>query len=66
MSNEKLEEILPKDPAMMLSYINMLLRDQYPAGLDALCDDRGIDRDSIIKKLGQAGFEYSAEANKFW
>lgn len=66
MSTEKLEDILPQDPAMMLSYINMMLRDQYPEGLDALCDDRGIDRDELTDKLGQAGFEYSTEANKFW
>ncbi|MBO1680927.1 DUF4250 domain-containing protein, partial [Bittarella massiliensis (ex Durand et al. 2017)] len=29
---------LPKDPAMLLSIVNMKLRDFYPS-LDVLCDD---------------------------
>ena len=30
--------MLPKDPVMLLSAVNMKLRDEY-ASLDALCDD---------------------------
>ena len=33
--------MLPQDPAMLLSYVNMKLRDQY-ASLDDLCDDLDI------------------------
>lgn len=57
---------LPQNPFMLLSYINTQLRDNYPTGIDSLCADMGIDRDELEKKLAQAGFEYSAEQNKFW
>ncbi|MEE3494717.1 MAG: DUF4250 domain-containing protein [Butyrivibrio sp.] len=30
--------MLPKDPVMLLSYMNMKLRDNY-SSLEALCDD---------------------------
>lgn len=56
---------LPKDPMMLLSVINMKLRDQYPS-LDALCEDMQIDRDELEKRLKAFGFEYSKENNKFW
>ena len=56
---------LPQDPMMLLSFINMKLRDYYPS-LDALCDDLNIDRSKLEEKLSNAGFEYNPEANKFW
>lgn len=56
---------LPSDPMMLLSVINMKLRDQYQS-LNALCDDMNIDRNELEKKLLAAGFEYSEENNKFW
>lgn len=58
-------ENLPKDPLMLMSVINMKLRDFYP-DLDALCDDIGIDRAELEAVLGAAGFEYSSENNRFW
>lgn len=57
-------ENLPADPVMLYSFINMKLRDSY-ASLDALCDDLGVDRAELERKLGDAGFEYSAENNRF-
>lgn len=56
---------LPQDPMMLFSFINMKLRDRYPS-LDALCEDMQISRAELETKLAAAGFEYSAEANKFW
>lgn len=56
---------LPKDPAILLSYINTKLRDDYPT-LDALCDDLHIDRKELEETMAGNGFEYSAENNKFW
>ena len=56
---------VPQDPMMLLSFINMKLRDYYPS-LDALCDDLNIDRFKLEEKLSNAGFEYNPEANKFW
>lgn len=58
-------ENLPKDPFMLMSAINMKLRDFYPS-LDALCDDQGIDRAELEKVLGAVGFEYNKEQNRFW
>lgn len=56
---------LPNDPFMLLSFVNMKLRDFYPS-LDALCEDLGESRADIEKKLNDAGFEYDSELNKFF
>lgn len=55
---------LPKDPFMLLSFINMKLRDQYDS-LDALCDDLDVDRQELVEKLHAVGFDYNAETNSF-
>lgn len=55
----------PKDPAMLMSWANMKLRDCY-GSLDELCDDLEIDRNELESKLNAAGFEYNKELNKFW
>ena len=55
----------PKDPMMLLSWVNMKLRDFYPS-LENMCEDLEIDSEDITKKLGEAGFEYNRELNKFW
>ncbi len=56
---------MPKDPMMLMSFINMKLRDFYPT-LDALCDDMDVDRQKLENKMAEAGLEYNAAANKFW
>ena len=58
-------ETLPQDPIMLMSLINMKLRDFYPS-LDELCSQMNINREELISKLAEANFEYSAELNKFW
>lgn len=55
----------PKDPAMLMSWANMKLRDYYNS-LDELCEDLEIDRNELENTLNQAGFEYNTELNKFW
>ena len=55
---------LPNDPVMLMSVINLKLRDFYP-NLDALCDDMDIDKTDLVEKLKAAGFEYNAEQNMF-
>ena len=57
--------MLPKDPMILFSYINMKLRDQCPS-LDELCQAEDIDTNWLLDQLGAVGFEYSAEHNKFW
>lgn len=60
-----MNENLPKNPLILLSYINLNLRDHY-SSLDALCDDLDIDKDELVRTLREAGFEYSEEQNRFW
>lgn len=57
--------MIPQDPMMLFSFINMKLRDQYPS-LDALCEDMDVDKDNLLATLAAVGFEYSEEHNKFW
>ena len=60
-----MEGEMPKDPMMLMSFINMKLRDFYPT-LDALCDDMDVDRQELENKMAEAGLVYNAAANKFW
>lgn len=55
---------LPKDPIMLLSVINMKLRDFYPT-LDDLCEDLSIDRAELERKLSDVGYEYNSQQNQF-
>ncbi len=57
-------EDMPKDPFMMLSWVNMKLRDRYDS-LDLLCEDLDIDRNELEGKLNGAGFDYMPEINQF-
>ena len=57
--------MIPEDPMMLYSFINMKLRDFYPS-LTELCKDMGLEQQYIIMKLNSAGFEYNEELNKFW
>ncbi len=56
--------MLPKDPVMLLSAVNMKLRDQY-ASLDALCEDMGVSRAEIERVIAGAGYAYDETANRF-
>lgn len=56
---------LPKDPMMLYSLINMKLRDFYPS-LDALCKELEVNKEDIISRLKEVGFEYNEKLNKFW
>lgn len=49
---------------MLLSYINMKLRDQYDS-LDELCDDLDLDRGEIESLLASIGAFYDADHNCF-
>ncbi len=55
---------LPNDPMMLLSVINMKLRDFY-SDLDALCDDMDVSKDEIIAKLATIDYAYDASTNRF-
>ena len=54
----------PNDPVMLLSFINLKLRDFY-GSLDALCEDLDVDRKSIEEKLERIDYRYDADKNQF-
>ena len=56
--------MLPKDPMLLLSVVNMKLRDEYDS-LDALCEDLEEDPDTLRRKLEAAGFRYDEAVNQF-
>ena len=55
---------LPKDPVMLLSVLNLKLRDYYPT-LDALCDDLQEDKAALCQALAVIGYAYDAARNQF-
>ena len=55
---------LPNDPVMLMSVINLKLRDFY-SNLDALCEDMNVDKGERLEKLSSAGLEYDEEHNQF-
>ena len=55
---------LPQDTFILLSTINTWLRDEYDS-IDSLCEDKGVERIEIEKKLSQIGYVYDANLNRF-
>ena len=55
---------MPKDSAILLSVVNMKLRDFYK-DLDALCDDLEWSRDEVEEKLGLIAYKYDGNRNQF-
>ncbi|MBD5467553.1 MAG: DUF4250 domain-containing protein [Lachnospiraceae bacterium] len=56
--------MLPKDPAMLLSAVNLKLRDYYKS-LEELCDDLDEDMSRITQTLSQIDYHYDRERNQF-
>jgi hypothetical protein len=54
----------PKDPVMLLSFVNMRLRDEYE-NLDELCAALDLDKTEIAEKLAAIDYHYDAESNQF-
>ena len=40
--------MIPKDPVMLLSFINLKLRDYYRS-LDACCEDLDLEKEELIR-----------------
>ena len=55
---------LPNDPNMLLSFVNLKLRDYYP-DLEKLCDDLDVDQGGMEAKLAKAGYIYDSTKNQF-
>ena len=55
---------IPNDPAMLLSFVNLKLRDFYDS-LEAMCEDMGINKDTVVNKLMQIDYCYNPTTNQF-
>lgn len=55
---------IPKDPNILLSYINTQLRDNY-SSLDELCRSLDSDKNEITQKLEALGYKYDETSNRF-
>lgn len=49
---------------MLVSYVNMMLRDRYHSLTD-FCEDNSVDPEEMIQKLSNAGYEYNETINQF-
>lgn len=56
--------MIPKDPIMLLSFVNLKLRDYY-SSLDAMCEDLDVSESEIIEKLQSVGYAYDEDRNQF-
>ncbi|HCO28880.1 MAG TPA: DUF4250 domain-containing protein [Lachnospiraceae bacterium] len=57
-------ETIPRDPMILLSFINTKLRDQYNS-LESLCDDMELDENDLKNILKAIDYSYNQELNKF-
>lgn len=55
---------LPKDPAILLSYINTELRDNYSDLID-FCVSNNVDINDIVGRLRALNYSYDDKINQF-
>lgn len=56
--------MIPKDPFMLLSYINTQLRDFYP-DLDQMCQALGLGKKELEEKMAGIDYSYDETTNQF-
>ena len=56
--------MIPQDPVMLASFLNLKLRDEYDS-FDSLCNSLDLDKAEIIDKLKKAGFTYREDQKQF-
>lgn len=59
-----MDDKLPKDPVILLSYVNTNLRD-YDKSLSEFCKRKGVKIADILEKLGMIDYSYDEESNQF-
>lgn len=55
---------LPKDPVILLSFVNTKLRD-FNSSLDDFCKENNLNEDEIKRKLEMIDYHYDEYKNKF-
>ncbi len=56
--------MIPSDPIMLLSFVNLKLRDYYES-FGAMCEDLDISEEEVRTKLEAVNYHYDAEKNQF-
>lgn len=64
MPNKEIAVNLPKDPIILLSYINTQLRDFFP-NLEALCEHLNISPEILSRQLALVDYHYDVKTNQF-
>ncbi len=57
-------EIVPKDPAMLMSFVNMKMRDEFRT-LEDLCAYYGLKETELKSELEAAGFDWMPDIRQF-
>ncbi len=55
---------LPKDPFMLLSFVNTKLRDEY-SNFNKFCEENNVSKGEIEKVLESIGYCYDEKTNSF-
>ena len=56
--------MIPKDPVMLLSYVNTQVRDFY-ACVSSMCEDKVLNLEEVKTKLAGIDYEYDRARNQF-
>ena len=56
--------MIPKDPMILLSYVNTQLRDYYDS-LEVLCTCRGLRKKELLEKMDSIDYHYDEQTNQF-
>lgn len=56
--------MIPEDPVMLLSFVNLKLRDVYK-DLETLCDDLEIEQGVLEEKMAGIDYHYDKHTNQF-
>ena len=57
-------EMIPNDPAILLSFVNARLRDEYDS-LEELCGALDVSRPDLEERLAAIGYLYNETMNQF-
>lgn len=56
--------MLPKDPIILLSYVNTKLRDRDHT-LENFCSAEDVDREELCSRLAEVGYTYDSNRGQF-
>ena len=58
------EKMTSMDPVMLMSIVNMKIRDEF-GDLDSYVKFYELDKEALMTKLANAGFDYLVDAKQF-